>query len=248
IQSICVRISPYPETFQNASSMCKAEGSSLMSIKSQLIQDALLQKIGDYQAQYNYFGNATSFWIGAEFLENWGIWKWTYDDESLHRFSHWWNNQEGFGCNGTCSKEHGLTLSTTKNGTWEAQGDRLLELPYICQFQCAEGYEWFLEPQRCLKVFPNDQFSAKTLPEAMYNCSKDNARLASIRNCDQLEALRLGLIQMLRPNNAIYYLGAFANIKDLSKIRRNVDQTNIDSLGYPVNLTLPNDLAFCQAG
>ncbi|XP_059096089.1 uncharacterized protein LOC131890699 [Tigriopus californicus] len=53
---------------------------------------------------------------------------------------------------------------------------------------------------------------------------------------------------MLRPNNAIYYLGAFANIKDLSKIRRNVDQTNIDSLGYPVNLTLPNDLAFCQAG
>lgn len=75
--------------------MCESEGSSLLTVKSQIVQDTLLKVIEDYQAQYKYFANATSFWIGAEFLEDWGMWKWKYDREPLHRFSQWWNNEEG---------------------------------------------------------------------------------------------------------------------------------------------------------
>lgn len=56
--------------------------------------------------------------------------------------------------------------------------------------------------------------SFRTLGEAMMTCSKDGGQLASFKTCDEIN-LAMDNLRLLRyPNDTIYQIGIFGNLKD----------------------------------
>ena len=85
------------------------------------------------------------------------------------------------------------------------------EFPYICQSDCAIGYIWQKKLKRCVKVVRDtEKLSSHT--EATLECEKENARLVSISNCEQLKNLIQDLKMYWNTDFDKYWLGFYFGI------------------------------------
>ena len=63
----CIRISAYPEKFDQAVEKCDSEGGFLLQYTSEEIHQGLSSSIKKLKKTLPRFGNVDKYWIGADF-------------------------------------------------------------------------------------------------------------------------------------------------------------------------------------
>ena len=194
VHDLCVRISPYPLTWNDAEAKCQSEGGHLLHIMSQEVQSGIQALIRKKQNLKDFFEadkwqNGLSsltekYWIGGMVLRQ-NDWRWVGNMMNFSKFSYWSNDMEGKGCTPNCIEIYALALDRVYN--WEGY-QKEMSLPYICASDCAVGYAWRQNAGRCVKIV-NKDVGLKTQSEATLSCAQENGRLLSIDTCSQFEGL-----------------------------------------------------------
>ena len=200
----CLRVSPYAETFDEAVAMCKKEGSNLLKIPNVEIITELKEYINILSKTKVYYEpkyspDVSSYWVGgkAQNLQ----WSWISDGTNFSAYSNWDGKKENKGCvEYICTDNYALSIN--ERYEWLAE-DKAKTKPYICESKCKLGYLWSKGTQKCLKVVE----SATTFTNAVYDCSKNKARLISIHNCDEIPSLGIDIWK--KNGEAQYWLGYF---------------------------------------
>ena len=233
--SICVRVSAYPETFDAAQEKCQSEGGFLLQYLNNEIHEGLALLLAEKHNKLNRMSDVKAFWIGAKYDENW---HWTHNPQTFPEYNNWEGDIVDIGCSGTgCNSDMALTASSNYNPeevkaypTWIA-GDKGFAKPYICQSKCYKGYHWFPQSQRCLKVVHTNQ--KITLGDAMMKCSKDDARLMPIKRCEDISSLMLEIHEQFSLNEEQYFIGLFGFNRLGNSVYRNWREDDVfDSLGF----------------
>ena len=212
VGGMCIRVSPFPETFEAASLKCKSEGASLLSILDNSVVPPIREHISivskkriEYLPQYS--PDLTSYWVGGEIQHS--QWIWEGNGKNFSRFTDWVNNKENEGCVlHQCTDNYKLTLQTEKNFAWQA-ADKSIEKPYICESKCQGGFLWFKRVKKCLKIVSKKEQTS--IAEALYQCSQFNSRLLSFETCDQADNLPLDLKFMITQTSDLFWVGLFSN-------------------------------------
>ena len=212
VGGMCIRVSPFPETFEEASLKCKSEGSSLLSILDNTVVPAIrehISTVSQKRIEYlpKYSPDLTSYWVGGE-IQN-SQWIWEGNEKNFSRYSDWVNNKENEGCVlYQCTENFRLTLQAEKNFAWQAV-DKTIEKPYICQSKCQSGFLWFKRVKKCLRVVSKKEQSS--ISAAFYQCSYMNSRLLSFETCDQAENLPLDLRFLITQSSDQFWVGLYSN-------------------------------------
>ncbi len=229
VGGMCVRVSPFPETFEAASLKCKSEGASLLSILDGTVVPAIQEHIdlvSKKRIEYlpKYSPDLSSYWVGGEVYHS--MWFWEGNGKNFSRYSDWLNQKENEGCVlYQCTDNYRLTLQAGKNFAWQA-ADKNIEKPYICESKCQAGFLWYKRVKKCLKVVGKK--SQSTISKALFQCSNMNARLLSFETCDQAENLPLDLKFMITQTSDLFWIGLFSNGLDNLFPRRITEATKAE--------------------
>ncbi len=107
-----------------------------------------------------------------------------------------------------------MGLQVDADLTWRATVSSEV-VGYVCQSNCKVGYDWYPSIQRCLKVGTEPV----NLGKALVTCGKDGANLAPIKDCDEMEKLRVSLNAGLFEENQVYRVGTVGYMNDAAAER-----------------------------
>ncbi|TRY78181.1 hypothetical protein TCAL_06224, partial [Tigriopus californicus] len=217
----CVRISTYPVTFDEAHSACLADGGELLTIlQDQMTQDiqALLEQ---KRKEFEHYSTTEFFWVGAEYQNGWN-WMDSRSNglQPFDAYTNWESNTPDLGCpiGLGCSTDTRLVVQAASGYTWKAaQKDELMG--YICQSICPSPFRW-------------SGRLGSTVPEAIVDCARSNATLFPFRNCNDLDNLRLSLLEIGAPVDSDYTIGGFYGITQTWNSKGPVDAEIQDSMGH----------------
>ena len=142
----CVRISSFPETYEDAQAKCQSEGGFLLHDINQDIHDGLSALLMHKMTKVTRFQNVRELWLGAD--RDSDGWKWRDDPQFFTDFTQWEGDVVDIGCSlsAGCSDNDGLTATPSIGGdgteisvTWVAK-DKDYSLPYICMSSCPRYY------------------------------------------------------------------------------------------------------------
>ena len=142
----CVRISSFPETYEDAQAKCQSEGGFLLHDINQDIHDGLASLLMEKMTKVSRFQNVRELWLGAD--RDSDGWKWRDDPQFFTDFTQWEGGVVDIGCSlsAGCSANDGLTATpsigsggTEISVTWVAK-DKDYSLPYICMSSCPRYY------------------------------------------------------------------------------------------------------------
>ena len=207
----CIRVSPFPETFDAASAKCDSEGAQLLSIHD----DATIPPIKAHIAQNKenkvqylpeFSPDLSAYWVGG--VVNNYLWTWISSGKNFTAYSNWMEGKENEGCvQYTCTDNYALTIQAGSNFVWKAT-DRSVEKPYICEAICKQGFIWYKTTKKCIR----SQYMTKdhlTHSKAMLSCSLKGARMAKFETCDQFNGLVQDLAKSYPEEEQVYALGAY---------------------------------------
>ena len=184
----CIRVSPFPETYDAASAKCRSEGSYLLSILDSTITPKLkshIEVLSKTKVQYLpiFSPDISAYWVGGQ-VQN-SLWTWEASGKNFSQYSYWLDGKENEGCvQNICTSNYKLTIQAQKNFQWKAV-DGSQEKPYICESFCKAGYLWFKEIKKCLKIVNKHT----NIGQSLLQCSKEKNKLLSFSSCDQIENL-----------------------------------------------------------
>ena len=122
VEDLCVRISPYPLTWDEAEDRCKSEGGHLLHILSEAVQLGVVSLIARKKAIKDFFtidqwttglsSSTDKFWIGGTVLRQ-DDWRWVGSLMNLTKYSYWSKGKEGQGCGPVCYDFHGMVMDRT---------------------------------------------------------------------------------------------------------------------------------------
>ena len=172
VEDLCVRISPYPLTWDEAEDRCKSEGGHLLHILSEAVQQGVVGLIARKKAIKDFFtidqwstglsSSTDKFWIGGTVLRQ-DDWRWVGSLMNLTKYSYWSKGKEGQGCGPVCYDFHGMVMDRT----YQWQGDQKAKpYPYICASDCAVGYAWRPTARRCVKIVNKGKISSTPIGPA----------------------------------------------------------------------------------
>ena len=208
----CIRVSPFPETFEAASLKCRSEGSFLLTILQSSVMPPIkshIEVISKSKIQFlpKYSPDISTYWVGGVVTNS--IWSWEANGKNFSLYSNWLDKKENEGCVlNQCTNNYRLSVEVNKNYAWKA-ADKNLEKPYICESKCQAGFLWFKGAKKCLKV--ESKSVQASIGESIYQCSKYNARLISFDSCESAENLAKDFKRMLTQKSDELWIGLFSN-------------------------------------
>ena len=257
VNGICIRVSPFAETFENAAKMCSKEGAFLLTIPDEHLMPSVMEHISFLTRTKVHFKpefspDLSSYWIGGNARDL--KWSWMSNGKNLSVYSDWADEKENSGCvEFLCTDNYGLTLNAKNRFKWTAV-DKSSEYPYICQSQCGVGYKWFPRVKKCLKLY--DFVNTATLLSAQFSCAADNARLVDLKQCKDFVHLAEDIWEVTKSTTE-FWLGYFVggldnyNAKRISSSER-LSKHSISSMGYlavqDCGFTVPTDLSKSFSG
>ena len=218
VNGLCIRVSPFPEKFDDALSKCQSEGASLLEVLDIKTSMSILEHIENISITKSYFlppfsVDINDYWVGG-IVSNY-TWKWESSGKNFSQFSNWLANTENIGCGEFCTKSFGLTVKVHENLQWMAN-KKNIEKPYICESKCKVGYLWFNHTQKCLKIY-SDKYN---LENALFKCSHENARLIKPDSCQTFNNLKVDLKRMQMELDGRYWLGVYSDILHQHNLNR----------------------------
>ena len=214
VEDLCVRISPYPLTWDEAEDRCKSEGGHLLHILSEAVQQGVVSLIARKKAIKDFFtidqwstglsSSTDKFWIGGTVLRQ-DDWRWVGSLMNFTKYSYWSKGTEGQGCGPVCYDFHGLVMDRTYQ--WQGDG-KAKPYPYICASDCAVGYAWRPTARRCVKIV-NKDLGRRTQSQASLYCAQDEGRLLSINSCQEFEGLNYDLWTRDQSTAQAYWIGFY---------------------------------------
>ena len=204
----CIRVSPYPEKFDDAQDKCEAEGANLMHIMSGEVSNLLRFYIRKLENKVYFFPqyspDISTYWVGgvAKDLH----WSWIGNQRNFSQYSNWLAADKGC-LGGVCTDNYRLMLEVKSKLGWIAD-DREKPKPYICLSKCSIGYVWQPNTRKCLKIFNITE--AVSHSEAMHACSKDHARLVYFETCKEIEGFAKDIAQHFGSTIEEFWIGFFS--------------------------------------
>ena len=203
----CIRVSPFPESFEAAAAKCQSEGASLLSITDQYIMPYVSSYISNEEKskiQYlpEYSPDLSAFWVGGIVVNK--TWYWMQSGKNFTLYTDWVNGIKNEGCvQGICTDNYRLTVVKNKNYQWKAfaQGDRK---PYICESFCHPGFVWYKNVKKCLQIENQEKLNHE---KAMLTCAKGQGHLINFEDCDQIEGIQKDLIRYFPGEQHSYKIG-----------------------------------------
>ena len=226
IDGKCIRVSPFPESFEAASAKCRSEGSYLLSILDPSVIPPIkvhIEKLSSTRIQFLpiYSPDISSYWVGGHVNND--LWTWQANGKNFSKYSNWIDNKINAGCiQNICTSNYKLTVQVAKDYSWKAV-DETLEKPYICESSCKAGYLWYRSVKKCLKVVSN--IALADISEAMVQCAKDKARLASFSTCEEAKNLPIDFKRILTQSSDRFWIGIFSKGVENFKSRRSSENT-----------------------
>ena len=206
-ESICLRVSPYAETYQDAFDKCESEGASLISIDHENLTLFLYSHIRSLEREKLYFKpeyspDISSYWIGGYTVEQ--KWMWLAKEKSFS-YTNWKDAEENAGClSSICTDNYALTLNTKSQYTWEAS-DKSNIKPYICESKCKGGFVWLESLLKC--VYISDVEEPTSLITAMYQCALRNARLLQFQQCEEITKASFDIWKTIQQDDVEFWIG-----------------------------------------
>ena len=77
VSNICVRISPYPETYEKAQAKCESEGSKLLYVLDEEVHVGLGEVLKEKIKKFPRYNDIKGMWLGADWETESG-WKWRH--------------------------------------------------------------------------------------------------------------------------------------------------------------------------
>ena len=205
----CIRVSPFPETFDAASAKCNSEGAHLMPIHNDATMPPVVAHIAENkmtEVQYlpEYSPDLSAYWVGG-IVEDF-TWKWISSGKNFSVYSNWKGGLENEGCvQYSCTNNYGLTVQADSDFTWKAT-DRSIEKPYICESYCNEGFIWYKTVKKCVRA---NYLKKVTHSEALFECAIKNSRLLKFDTCEQFSGLVQDLSQTFSEEEQVYTFGSY---------------------------------------
>ena len=211
VNGICVRVSPYPETFDDAVAMCLKEGANLISILDEKLTPFLIDHIKILSQTKDYFQSKfspdlSSYWVGgvARDLE----WSWIGNMKNFSHYSNWKDKKEDNGCLAdVCTDDMALSLDATNKYTWLADTKGKAK-PYICESICKVGYMWYPTVRKCIKLKTTGERT--NFKNALYQCAMDHARLVEFITCEEISQLARDVLIFTGRAEEEFWIGYFA--------------------------------------
>ena len=213
IDGKCIRVSPFPETYEAASAKCRSEGSYLLSILDSTITTRLkshIEVLSNSKVQYLpiFSPDLSAYWVGGQVKDS--LWTWEASGKNFSQYSDWVEGKENEGCvQNICTRNYKLTLQAKENYQWMAV-DGSQEKPYICESFCKSGYLWFKETMKCLRVVKTHT----SIGQSLFKCSQENNRLLSFSSCDQIENLPSDLKRIIGKSPDKHWIGIYSKGMD----------------------------------
>ena len=202
----CIRVSPFPETFEAAAAKCVKEGANLLSVYDDTIMPLIAEYINEEErskTQYlpKYSPDLSEFWVGGVVSNQ--HWTWLSSGKNFTTYSNWKGGIENEGCvQYFCTDNNRLTLIRKENYKWKA-ADKSIEKPYICESVCPAGFIWNKGAKKCLHI----QRESVSHGKAMLKCSSLGGHLFGYSECEQAAGL---VTTIITPGEAdSYHIGIF---------------------------------------
>ena len=203
----CIRVSPFPESFDAAEAKCNSEGASLLSITDENIMMYISSYVANEEKskiQYlsEYSPDLSAFWVGGIVTNK--TWYWMQLGKNITSYTDWENGNKNEGCvQGICTDNYRLTVVKNKNYQWKAyvQSNRK---PYICESICHPGFVWYKNVMKCLQISNQEKLNHG---KAMLTCAKASGHLISIETCAQIEGIQRDLNRYFPGEDKSYKIG-----------------------------------------
>ncbi len=185
----CIRVSPFPETFEAAAAKCVKEGATLLSIHDDSLMPFVSKYINEQEStkiQYlpKYSPDLSEFWVGGIVSNQ--FWTWIGSGKNFTVYSNWKGGKENEGCvQYFCTDNNRLAVVRKENYKWKA-ADKSVEKPYICESVCPAGFAWNMGAKKCLHIQNMEEVS---LGQAILKCSKLGGHLFGFSECEQVDGL-----------------------------------------------------------
>ena len=203
----CIRVSPFPETFEAAAAKCVKEGATLLSIYDDTIMPLIANYINEEassKTQYlpKYSPDLSEFWVGGVVSNQY--WTWLSSGKNFTAFANWKGGKENEGCvQYFCTDNNRLSVVKKENYKWKA-ADKSAEKPYICESVCPAGFIWNTGTKTCLHIQKDEQVSHG---KAILKCSKLGGHLFGFSECEQAAGLFTSITTPGEANS--YNIGIF---------------------------------------